>query len=248
MLKKVFFLLFLTSLFCPSIKAQQPFKEEIPILLRNELYGGLTIHSAGFGLDIVRARHVTGFKKWYWELDAVSMKHPKEVKTINPYFENAKSYIYGKLNYLYMVRPAIGYQKVLYGKGDKAGIEIKYRISFGPSIALAKPIYLDIIYPDTSGYRYDIRTERYDPAKHSIDIILGKASFTHGLGEIKPYIGGFAKFGLSFELGNDQEEIKMIETGISLDAFPMQVPIMALEKNKQLFFNFYISAFLGKRW
>ena len=66
------------------------------MLYRNEQSFGIILHSNGWGINYNRGKHVTGYKKRMFEFDFVGMKHPKEVKTVHN--ENAKSYVYGKLN------------------------------------------------------------------------------------------------------------------------------------------------------
>ena len=56
------------------------------ILLKQELAGGLTIHNMGFGLLFRRGWNKTFFNSRMLELEVVSMKPPKQVRVINPYY------------------------------------------------------------------------------------------------------------------------------------------------------------------
>lgn len=52
--------------------------EEKPPLMKGEIAFGLNIHtSSTIGLQFRKATNLTGYKKFYWECDAVGMKHPK---------------------------------------------------------------------------------------------------------------------------------------------------------------------------
>jgi len=103
--------------------------------------------------------------------------------------------------------------------------------------------------------KFDIVTEKYDPAKHGAFNIYGKAPVLRGMDELKIIPGGFAKFGMSFEYHNEPTKIRTLEVGMMLDAFYKQVPIMAdinttddFDPNKMFFFGFYLSLHYGKRW
>ncbi|HEX5001060.1 MAG TPA: hypothetical protein VFW78_01060 [Bacteroidia bacterium] len=221
--------------------------EEKPPLLKNEWVLGLNIHSAGWGFDFRRGKNLTVNKKRMFELEVVNIKHPKEVKSVNPYYDNAKSFFYGKLNTLTAVRFAIGQQQVLFNKAEKNGVEVRLNYTGGLSLGLAKPIYLNIVKTNSVGDSYLV-VEKYDPEKHFVDDIYGRASFTNGLGEMKPYPGFFGKLGLSFEYGSNFQSVKMLEAGITVDAYGKKVPIMAFAENSQVYFNFYINILYGKKW
>ena len=42
--------------------------------------------------------------------------------------------------------------------------------------------------------------------------------------------------------------VKALEAGIMIDAYGKKIPIMAFTENKQVFFNFYLTIMLGKKW
>ncbi len=145
------------------------------------------------------------------------------------------------------MRPGYGYQKVLYEKQDRKGVEIKLLTIFGPSLGFAKPVYLEILLP-IDPLVSNLQTAKYDPTIHTLDNIYGRAGFFKGLGESKIYPGGFFKLGLNFEYANLDDDIKSIEVGAVVDAYPKIVPIMATAKNQQVFLQFYINFLYGRKW
>lgn len=218
------------------------------VLYRNEMTGGLVAHSSGFGLNFRRGKHVTGFRKRVWEIEFVNMRHPKEVKTVNPYFENSKGFFYGKLHTFHVLRPGIGYQNVLYSKADGRGVEIRYTTFVGGSLGLAKPVYLEILHETPVPFEFQLTTEKYNPEEHFVDNIYGRAPYFKGVDEMKFYPGGYAKLGLSFEYAAYEEDVKAIETGVCVDVYPKVVPIMANTKNKQVFVSLYVNLLYGRKW
>ena len=243
----LFFFLLLAILPVYSQDKYQLYDEEKPVLLKNEFMGGINLHSSGFGIDLRRAYHITGYKKGVFQLEIVGMKHPKEIRTVNPRFDNAKSYIYGKSNTLTVMRGLYGIQNVIYSKAEKTGIQVRYNYSGGLALGFAKPVYLEIL-PDNYPLEFQTSTERYDANEHFTDNIFGRAPFLKGIDEIKFYPGISAKTGVSFEYSNEHERLKVLEVGVAVDAFAKPVPIMALIENKQVYVTFYINVLFGKRW
>ena len=231
-------------------KNPNEFEEEKPVLMRNDASFGILAHSNGIGIEGKRSFMQTYKKKWFLEAQLVGMKHPKEIKTINTRFENPKSFIYGKMNTLTILRTTIGQQHVLFGKADRTGVEVRINYTGGLSLGLAKPIYLIIDRSQSDNFSNYVE-EKYDPENvfhNDVDKIVGRAPFTRGLDEIKPYPGIFLRTGLNFEYAPYHEDIKALEVGVGLDAYPTEVPIMAFTKNKQFFLSFYITLIYGQKW
>ena len=218
------------------------------VLLRKQFSGGVILNSRGWGAQFKKGKNITYFKSFLWEINAVSMRSPKQIRTINPYFSNAKSYVYGKLNNVYVVRGGVGFDKLLNRKPYWGGVELRYVYYGGLSLAIAKPIYLYILNYTSSYYEYVIETEKYDPEKHVSDDIYGRAPFVKGLNELKFYPGIYAKFGFNFEFGVYNSKIKSLEVGAMVDLYPFPVPIMAFEDGEHYFLTFYLCFSLGKRY
>lgn len=220
---------------------------DLDILYRNERNISPVIHTNGVGVNYRRIWHVTGTKKRIIEIEAVNMRHPKE-KKISSLYEGGKAYAYGKLNAFEIFRPGIGYQKTLYRRSERKSVEVRLGTFVGASLGFAKPVYLEILYDIPSSNSFAVKEEKYNPDKHYPDRIYGPAPFIKGLNETKFYPGIYSKLALSFEYGDHHDEVKAIETGIVVDAYPKGIPLMAYNKNEQVMLNFYISLIYGKKW
>lgn len=222
--------------------------DDVGVLLRREKSYYLNLHTNGWGIGYRVGKNLTGYLKRMYEIEFVSMKHSKEIKSINPGVQNSKSFVYGKLNSFYVLRPGIGLQKVINEKPYWGGIQLRYFGYLGGSIGFLKPTYLYILTITPTGDYYDETLEKYDPDKHFIDNIAGRAPFYNGLDEIKIHPGAYFKGGLNFEYGTNPEKLKSLELGFCLDAYPKSVPIMAFDENNNFLLTLYLSIHFGKRY
>lgn len=217
------------------------------IIYRKELSGGVIIHSAGWGAGLRKSKNKNAFEKSFWEVDIVSMKQLKEIRTTNPWYVNAKSFVYGKINDVVISRVGFGGQRQLSRKPYWGGVEVLFNYSGGASVGLAKPVYLFVLeYTNLSQLEYDLVVRKYDPYEH-YDNIYGRAAFIEGLDEIKAYPGIYGKAGFNFEFGQYSKSIKSLEVGASFDLFPVAIPIMAFNDPVNVFSSFYISLYFGRR-
>lgn len=219
------------------------------IIYNSQITGGFSMHSNGIGGFFSYGKYRGVKKVWLAGIDILGMKHEKEIRTYNPVYEDGKSYIYGKINSFYVIRPHIGKRKILTMKERRSGVQFGYTWAFGPSLGITKPVYLEIGYPSIP-YDY-LAVERYDPDRHYFDDIYGRASGLRGLNELRLYTGAFAKFGLNFEYSSIKDRLKGLEVGAVLDLYPKTIPIMApdfVEKNRQYFLTFYLNVFFGRKY
>lgn len=243
-------ILFVLVLSGSAALAQQTIYEETRVPYKRELYGGILVHGDGWGLQFYHAKYNTARDRRLLGIEVVGMKHPKEVKSFNPYYEDARGYFYGKSNALLILRPTYGRKLQLTDKIRRSGAEVNFIWGIGPSIGLVKPVYLQIGKPDRIPYE-NIAVERYDPAIHDVQNIYGRATWFNGVGEMKPYLGGFGRVALSFEYSTETSGLKGLEVGAMVDVYQKTVPIMAeLEgvRNKQFFFQFYLALQFGKKF
>ncbi len=227
--------------------------DDVQLLYRNEQEFGAHIHSAGWGFNYRRCKHITGYKKRIYEIEVTGLHHPKEIK-IDVADANSKGFFYGKQYVVKVLRGGFGYHKVITGKSDRRGVELRLLTLAGPSIAFAKPVYLKIWYPDASpthpGQWGNTVIEKYDSTNpyHIPDHISGRAGYFTGFGEMNFFPGAFFKLGLSFEHSNLDDDIKLLETGIVVDAYYKTIPIMANTRNNQVYVNVYLNLMFGKKW
>lgn len=205
---------------------------------------GVILQTSGFGFNFRKEKFKTALIKNFWTIEAYNIKSPKEEKSYGSSGDNSKSFIYGKLNHLYVLKAGIGRQKVLFEKEVVRGVQIStiYNINF--ALGFLKPVYLEIFTEDQTR---SISTERYDPYEHRLGQISGKAGWSQGLGDMLIVPGLSGKFALNFEFAPKDNKIKALETGINVDAFMKPMPIMAFQSDQYVFVNLYLNFQFGRK-
>lgn len=223
-------------------------EEEAPkTVFTHRLETGLTLHTRGMGVHLERGTYRGIGKVRTWSLEVVSMKHPKEVRSFNPVYDQGKSYVFGKVNSAYIARLGWGKRTVATPKLRSGAVAMGWKYAFGPALALSKPVYLVIGYPDIP-YRY-LLTERYDPDIHGTGDIYGRAGPLNGLLEVVPTPGAFARVAADFEYSGTQSSLRTLSIGLNLDVFATPVVIMApqFDQNDAFFLTLFVHWSFGRQ-
>jgi hypothetical protein len=243
-MKKLLIILLFSGYCSIGIFAQGEIDQQQKIFFRNERSLAFVLNSDGFGLSYREGKRINFLNKHYFEIELGTLKHPREYRQSNPYYQTPGTFVFGKLNSTFYLRGSYGHQHELFSKNDVGGIAIRYFISAGPVLAIYKPVYYRIMRPLTSNL-FEIVEEKFDVNIHQPYDIYSRASFTKGLGETKVLPGLFAKGGFNFEYSKEDKIIHAIEIGATLSAFPKKIPIMATTDNKAIFFSLFVSYRFG---
>lgn len=241
-----------TILFCsiPTLFfAQGELNPEARVVTTNEHSYLVSLNSNGFSLSYQYGKRIDGFRRRIMDFDFSYIKHPKEIRVENPYYQSQKKFVFGKLNTLFALRGGIGRQREIYSIFDKGGIAIRYHYTFGASLALLKPVYYEVvdstkIYNNVQ-YLY-ISDKQFDYSIHQISDIYSRSSFFTGIDETKFVPGAYIKGGFSFVFSDKYEAINAIEVGAIVDVFSRPIQIMANEKKERFFVSLYVGYRFGK--
>jgi len=101
-------LLFTLSVIIPSLVQAQDVTEadtvDMGILLPKEKAGNVMLHTLGYGFGYRFGVNKTYYKNRMFEFDFLEMRAPNQVRRYNENFPNPRSYVYGKLNSLFIIR------------------------------------------------------------------------------------------------------------------------------------------------
>ena len=218
--------------------------DEIHITYEREVFGGAFFHTQGWGLNFVSNYFKTVDKRVNFEIQLNFTHNQKQKKIYNPYFRDARGYYYGKLNSFFQLRALYGQRKIIGHKIRSKGVEIGYSWGIGPSFGFLKPVYLEVINFDQNV----LEVVKYDPEKHDLGNIYGRAGGINGFDEIKFKPGLYFKFGFFVEYSKKRLGISGIEAGVAIDAYFERIEIMAFVENQQFFPLLYINIFFGSKF
>lgn len=238
-----------------ALRAQSAFPDQPTILYDHQRYGGGSLASNGWGgfYTFGKYKHATRLRMFEGGIQFI--KHEKEFKRFSS-DPNARGYVYGKQNSFFEVYAGIGVKKTITEKLRRNGVQLSHSWMVGPGFGFTKPVYLEIFYLPENGPYY-IKVEKFDPEKHFIDNIYGRAGGLRGFDQLKFYPGAYFKWGLLVEYSNVRDGLKGIEAGVRVDVFAREIPIMAEKilrvqdqsaKNHQIFPTLYINFFFGRKY
>lgn len=218
------------------------------VLFEKQWSLGALLHTNGWGLKFRKGKNITALRHFMWEIEFSTYKSVKEYRTINPYFSDSKSYIYGKYNYAFFLRGGVGQEHILNRKPYWGGVQLGWLYYGGFSLGFTKPYYLYIIHLNSGYTDYDITEEKYNPEIHFPDNIYGRGSFLTGITQLGLHPGIYLKTGLDFEFGVKNKQISSLEVGATFDYSPIPMAIMAYRSKQSFFLTLYVSLSFGKRF
>lgn len=210
--------------------------------------GGLFLHTHGYGGFYRKTWRKTGFLNYVFAVDLMTMKHPKEIKVSYQNAQQRRGFYYGKLNTVTFLRGEYGFQKMLYDKEVRRGVRVSYYFMGGPTIALLKPIFLEVDPNITDRSNVPITAQATSTIFNSDTTILSRSPMLEGIEKTKLRLGIHIKYALNFEYSGDDSMIRSLETGVTLDLFARRIPIMAQTYNDQFYLGYYIAFQFGKRY
>lgn len=253
---KYFAMRFIFSLiFClfgatlPAAQAQSVFEDAYT----REYAFGLNIASNGgfpsgvyFRYGKVKTARVNNL----WGIEIAGIKHPKERRVQNP-FGQGNTFVYGKVNYLFSIRPEYGKDLILFRKAPNEGVQVDVVLAAGPSIGFIKP-YIILYDYSPDGIIPQIKEEPYDPAIHTNpNRIAGRGSFFSGFGRGNVALGLHLRLAMCFEVGAFQSNLTGIEAGFLFEAFDRTITILqdrsGSVENSAVYNAVYLSFFFGGR-
>jgi len=244
-MRNAFVLILILMLSAASLLAQGEIDEQLRVMLRDERTFAGFLNSNGWGAN---------YRYGYWrnyrnqfiiDADFAYVKHPKEVKSTVSYNYNSYRYVYGKANLFWELKATAGWQKELYRKIDRNGISVRLYYAGGLSLGFTKPVYYKVFTTSPVGEIIYEEYLKFDPSIHQ-QLIGGRGPFYMGFDELKLIPGIYGKTGFSFEYSRKDAILHALEAGISITAYPKEIPIMATDHNSWIFFTLNVGYRFGR--
>jgi hypothetical protein len=238
----------------PAPSDEQSYRRETVFGINFNTQGGLI-----GGVNVRSARVMNNNMLWFWSLEGVFFKNPKEESIISDFGGTFTAY---KTNYAFALRPSIGIQRILFHKAAESGVQVNGLLSAGPSLGLLMPYYISYDYDYARTGRVSandiIINEQYDPGKHtSPNAIVDRAPFFAGISHTSVVPGVHLRGALSFEYGRYRDAVAGAEVGFLLEAYTKRLitldsstpamPVSPDVLNKQFFPSVYLTLYLGHR-
>jgi hypothetical protein len=227
-----------------KINAMSKQAEEGVLIFSKQSIFGLQLRTNGFGAFYELGKMKTNRKTNIYRLDITEIKHPKEEKLPSGGIFFGNPFIYGKINNFYQATFGFGQQYILGQKGNKNGVAVSAIYNAGLALGLLRPYYIDV---NDNGVSKTIKYTVEDSAMFLSANILGGGGFGKGWSEIKVKPGAFAKTAIRFDYGRFNEVVSGIEVGISAEFYSSKIPILLKQKDKQFFYQGYLSILFGRR-
>nr|WKN35808.1 hypothetical protein K4G66_25910 [Tunicatimonas sp. TK19036] len=174
-------------------------------------------------------------------LEIVNVKHPKELRRVSRVSGN--TFLLGKTNYLFSVRPQYGREWVVFKKAPQQGVQVNAILAGGPTIGIVMPYYIQYAFNNSS-----VITVPYDPEEYpETSRIVGTGPFLRGIGESQIKVGANIKASLAFEFGTFKNDVTGFEAGFQLEAFPNVIELVPTANNRSLYPSAFIMLFYGGR-
>lgn len=219
-------------------------EEEGILIYSKQSIFGLFMRTNGYGFMYEKGKMKSLLNTTTYGLEISEIKHPKEDKFPNAVMAFGNPYIYGKINNFYQAKLGLGQQRILGQKGNKNGIAVTTNYSGGLSLGLLRPYYIEV--EDQFGKVKLINYEQ-DSTLFLNGFIRGGGGLEKGWNEIKVKPGAYAKGSLRFDFGRFNEVVSAIEVGLSIEAYTSEIPIMAKNKEQQIFFQGHLALLFGRR-
>jgi len=227
------------------------------IVYKTEQAFQFRLMESGMAIGYYQGQIISYSKTKYYSIDLGYLRDVRErrqtknVSIATP----TNSFAIGKLNSIISIRGSVGRKIYLSEKAKRRGLAVGYTYEVGPSVALVKPYYLDLIYSSgQTGLQVEIRTEKFSEDNADVFLdrnrVFGASKFRNGLGEISIVPGIQAKGGVHFALGAFDEYMKTLEVGMMMDLYTKKLPILYETEeyqNRPLFVRFYANIQFGVR-
>ncbi|HEY4337623.1 MAG TPA: hypothetical protein VGM89_17040 [Puia sp.] len=222
-------------------------EEEGDLIFNKHNIFGVRLATDGYGISFEKGKFKSPRRTLLFQFELNEKKDPKEhhISATSDGI-NFSSVVPYKLNNLYEFKVAVGQEHLIGGKGNRNGVAVTALYTFGATLGMLKPYYLDIqnqITGATTRKTYDQMA--VDTADG--DVITGASGFTVGWGNLtfKPAVN--ARQAMRFDYGRLNSSVAAVEVGLTEEFFFSKIPMVYLVNQRQFFFNAYVAILFGNR-
>ncbi|UBM57175.1 hypothetical protein LAG90_10115 [Marinilongibacter aquaticus] len=180
----------------------------------------------------------------YLALELVNIKHPKENVSPTPL---GTKFIYGKVNYLFAVRPEYGREWYFFRKNGDSSIGFSGILAGGPTIGIQKPYYIK--YGRNANEQPTLMV--YDPDVNTdLNAIVGSGSIWQGFFNNAKVIPGIhLKAAANIDMSTFGDSITGFELGATFEMYTKSPELISakLSSNPKAYASAYVTLYFGNK-
>lgn len=230
-------LFLVANLLSYSAYCQGEFDLEQKSIVRNEKSGTFRLSSDGWSAGYRHGVHIDASHKTIYDFSLGEIRHPKQIKLIDPSSE--KRFYYGKLNICYLITAEWGKLKELYRKFDRGSVSIKRALTIGGVLALEKPYYYKMGTEKVDSTYFDL----FDASK--TQYIMDNASYFKGISEIKPVPGAKVSLMYHIDFSTVDKKVRALEFGADISVFYRPLRLLATDEKRFVSLSLWIGYRFG---
>ena len=231
------------SLCCTSTLLWAQQQDDVYAYSREYIWGISKNTNSGLigGVAGKYSRKISEGKFQSFGLEIVNVKNPKELRRVSR--ASGNTFILGKTNYLFSVRPQYGREWVVFKKAPQQGVQVNFILAGGPTLGVVMPYYVQF------GENNQVKILPAREVGVNTSSIVGSGPFLRGFreGEVNLKVGANVKASLAFEFGTFKNDVTGFEVGFQLETFSEAVEIVRVAEPQQLFPSAFIMLFYGSR-
>ncbi|MEC3880225.1 hypothetical protein [Parapedobacter sp. 10938] len=197
-------------------------------------------------------------RSYYYRFSFAEVKHDKQIKqqqnnTVYPELGNARPFVYGKINNLYLLQLGYGREQLIFPGIIEGNIAVSLQYGAGFSLALLKPYYIKLLQVD---YTPDPVAATADKSYFTTNTdsflnrnyIFGGSKWSKGLNEINYVPGIYGELAFIIEPAKAKTFVQRVAIGGQLSAYSKSLSIMAAQPSHPYQAAFFVGLYLGKSW
>lgn len=220
------------------------------------LYIGGRLHTTGWSGQVHYHFHKNAKDESFIRLQVAEIRHEKEVRqqrqdTAYRSLAAYRPYIFGKQYKVYTTQLGYGREWTIVPSILQGNISLKACMEAGLSLALLKPVYLNLLRYDAQQQAY-ASSEAYSEENRDLFLsrnrILGADQWSKGLKALRCIPGIYISPSVIFSPDKPSGFVQQFQIGAQLACYTKAIPVLLQQKNTFWQASFFVGISLGKRW
>jgi len=232
----------------------QPIKVKGPKPIKHEWSAGIRLNSNGWSIfgeyGKLKAKNIRQIDMFhsvrFIQIEVTEKFDPREHNQagVESSSSGSTKYKYGKINNFYAFKAGYGFKKLLAGKPEPGTVSIHWVNALGVALGIEKPYYVNTVGdPDAIKFSESTASRFLNRG-----VLVGRAGFSKGWGEMKLVPGGHFRSSIHFDFANDKKSVLGADAGVNVEYYGSDIQLMANQKGTPYFLDVFVAIQFGRRW